>query len=407
MSGRRQLALVGCGLLLVCGAPVAGELINDHDVRPARAGHAPIFLMPTKDPVFGTTITRVTDPGQLPNVSRIRHYYSKANPFNSDGSRAVMFGSDGSIALYDTEHWRPIRVLGFDDGEPEVQWHPSDPALMYHLGRPPGAQAARAMYRMDVSTGQRTLLRDFNRYVSARGKLEGNLDIAGRYFALVGKKVDGSFEAFTYDIRDDKLSKAIPVRESMVSDWISVSPTGKFVVMMGKDRSRVFDIEMNHVRDLAIGSFGHGDLCLKEDGSEALVYDGADRQLDSNRNINMVDLATGHEIKLVRIGWRTTPHVSCRNTALPGWALVSTQGPDNKYPVHDFEIFWVKLDGSGEVRRVAHHHSLRERGGYFAEQHATSDRRGTRIVFASNWDGSAPIASYIVEGATPVARTPR
>ena len=37
MSGRHQLALIGSGLLLACVQALAGELLNDHDVRPSRA----------------------------------------------------------------------------------------------------------------------------------------------------------------------------------------------------------------------------------------------------------------------------------------------------------------------------------------------------------------------------------
>ena len=80
---------------------------------------------------------------------------------------------------------------------------------------------------------------------------------------------------------------------------------------------------------------------------------------------------------------------------MPGWALISTQGPDGKYPNHDFEIFWVKLDGSGDVRRVAHHHSSRKVGGYFAEQHAVTNRDGSKIIFTSNWDGKE-ISDYLI-----------
>ena len=199
-----------------------------------------------------------------------------------------------------------------------------------------------------------------------------------------------------YDVVNNTMSQKIEVTDKMADDWISVSPSGKYVVMMGGDRSRVYNIRMKLLHELPKGSFGHADLCLKADGSEAMVFDGADLELDHNRNINMADLATGKLSALVRIGWGTTPHVSCRNLDLPGWALISTQGPDGKYPNHDFEIFWVKLDGSGEVRRVAHHHSSRKDGGYFAEQHAVSNRSGTRIVFASNWGGET-VADYLIE----------
>ena len=165
----------------------------------------------------------------------------------------------------------------------------------------------------------------------------------------------------------------------MAADWISVSQSGQYVVLMGGDRSRVYDVEMNHLRDLPLGSFGHADLCLTADGRDVMVYDGADHQIGPHRNVNMIDLASGDAIALLRIGWKSTPHVSCRNLDLPGWALISTQGPDSRYPNHDFEIFWVKLDPSAEVRRVAHHHSSRETGGYFAEQQAVTNRDGTKI----------------------------
>ena len=156
-----------------------------------------------------------------------------------------------------------------------------------------------------------------------------------------------------------------------------MSQSGKYVVAMGNDRSRVYDVNLKPVVELPKGSFGHADLCMTADGRDLLVYDGADHELDDNRNINIADLQTGKVTIGTRIGWKSTPHVSCRNLDLPGWALISTQGPDGKYPNHDFEIFWLKLDGSGEVRRVAHHHSSREDGGYFAEQHAVTNRNGT------------------------------
>src|SRR3990172_1645924 len=296
-------------------------LIADHEIHVPTKVARPGLHASYVDPVFKTTVTRITDPSQIGgNVSRVRHYYSKMNPFNADESRAILFTSDGGVWLYDARTWNPIKNLRIVSSDPEIQWHPSDPYIFYFLDFMENSPNVRAM--------------------------------------------------FTYDVLNDKVSKRISVTERMADDWISVSPSGKYVVIMGGDRSRIYDIDMNHLRDLPEGSYGHADLCLKADRSDAMVFDGADLQLDHNRNINMADLATGKISILTRIGWATTPHVSCRNLNFPGWALISTQGPDQKYPNHDFEIFWVKMDGSGQVRRFAHHHSSRENGGYFAEQHA-------------------------------------
>lgn len=393
------LALLSAAILAAAAwaaSPPFAGLLADHAVRPAPDIPAPALHQTIKDPVFGTFITRITDPVQLPGLSRIRHYYSKSDPFNADGTRAIMFGSNGSTWLYDARSWKPIKQLRVGTSDPEIQWHPTDPNQFYFMGRAGSSSDVRAMYRYDINSDARTLLRDFDDYEVASGQNEGNMDKAGRYYALVGRRNKEPVAAFVYDVINDKVSRRVPVARRMVTDWISVSPSGRYVVMMGKDRSRIYDIEMNPLRELPEGSFGHGDLCLTEDGRDVLVYDGADHQLDHNRNINIADLATGRVTIGVRIGWESTPHVSCRNLDLPGWALISTQGPDKRYPNHDFEIFWLKLDGSREVRRVAHHHSSRDDGGYFAEQHAVSNRDGSKIVFASNWQRRR-VSSYLVD----------
>jgi hypothetical protein len=372
------------------------KLMTGHQIHSPPRLPRPALHAPFKDPVFGTCITRVTDPSQWPNATRIRHYYSKANPWNADGTLAILISDDGTNLLYDAQAWKPIRALNIASSDAEIQWHPTDPNLLYYLDFVDQSPNVRAMFRYDVRDDARHLVHDFSEYETARGRLEGNFDRAGRYYAMFGFKGEDTIEAFVYDLEKDALSRRVAVTQKMADDWISVTPSGKYVVMMGGDRSRVYDIQMNHLRDLSPGSFGHGDLCSTTDGRDVFVYDGADNELDGNHNINIADLATGKERVGLRLGWRTTPHVSCRNLDLPGWALISTQGPDPAYPNHDFEILWLKLDGSGEVRRVAHHHSNRENGGYFAEQQAVTNRQGTKVLFASNWGGKT-ISDYLVD----------
>lgn len=376
--------------------PDMARLLSDTGIRPVAEVPHPALHATYTDPVFHTRITRITAPSQLGGkITRVRHYYSKMNPFNADESRALFSVSDGGTWLYDTATWKPIKDLRLSSSDPEIQWHPTNPELFYHLEYAGNSPNVRAMYQYNIVSDKKTLIRDFSEYDTVRGRLEGNMDRDGRYYAMIGKK-GSSLQAFVFDVSRNSISKRIDVTEKIADDWISVTPSGKYVVMMGGDRSRVYDIEMNHVQDLPRGSFGHADLCTTQDNRDVMVYDGADHQLDHNRNINIADLASGKVSKLLRIGWGTTPHVSCRNTLMPGWALISTQGPDGKYPNMDFEIFWAKLDGSGEIRRVAHHHSSRKNGGYFAEQHAVSNRYGDKIIFSSNW-GKGEIGDYLID----------
>ncbi len=158
---------------------------HDRHVPPHAA--LPALHRPFKDPVFGTCITRIGDASQWPGLKRIRHYYSKANPFNSDNSRAILWGSDGTYLLYDTKSWKPIRDLHIGTSDAEVSWHPTDPNVFYHLDMD-GTGEVRTIFRCDIAGEGKKHLRSFSEYTAARGKLEGNLDAKGRYYAMVGKK---------------------------------------------------------------------------------------------------------------------------------------------------------------------------------------------------------------------------
>src|SRR4029453_19419697 len=93
-----------------------------------------------------------------------------------------------------------------------------------------------------------------------------------------------------------------------------------------------------------------------------------------------------------RSGWWFGTHFSgIASRAHPGWVLVSTYTePRTQHYPFSREIFWLKLDGSGEVRRIAHHHSDQASHGgekdYWAEPHATSSWDGDLVVFSSVWE---------------------
>lgn len=374
---------------------------NRH-VPPARS--KPALHASYVDPTFGTTVYRVTATSQIGSVSRVRHYYSKQDPFNADGSYAMFVTSDGNYWLYDAATWEPVKTVSdyphVSDSEPEIQWHPSNPDWFYYIND------GNRFARFEISSHTTTILHDFgdDGYQETRARLEGNMDKSGRFYAMIGITGSGDSEAFVYDIENDVLSKRVNINaiEDEGIDWISMSQNGGYVVLMGDGHSYVYDYNMNYKGRLPLGSYGHADLCSLADGREVMVYDGADHVVadDGDRWINMAYLDTvngndtGSVVPLVRIGWSTTPHVSCRNTAFPGWALISNQGDGSNN--FDKEIFWVKLDGSNEVRRVAHHYSSRSSGGYFAEQHAVTNKHGTKIIFASNY-GSGEISAYLVD----------
>jgi hypothetical protein len=120
----------------------------------------------------------------------------------------------------------------------------------------------------------------------------------------------------------------------------------------------------------------------------------------SGAPLAMSRLRDGKKTILLPIGWEWfTPHFSgLASRTHPGWVLVSTYtAPSTPQLPFSREIFWLRLDGSRAVRRIAHHHSdLTFRstpwGGqekdYFAEPQATSSWDGDVVLFSSVWGAS-------------------
>lgn len=382
-------------------------LLTDTNKHTPPSRSAPSLHSSYVDPTFSTTVTRVTAKSQVPGRSRIRHYYSKQNPFNADDSYAMFQADDGNWWLYNAATWEPITTVSdwphVTDSEPEIQWHPTNPDVFYYL------KDENKFARFEISSHTTTILHDFDDdgYEETAGRLEANMDKSGRFYAMIGIKGNGTSEAFVYDVANDQLSKRVNVNaiEDEGIDWISMSQNGNYVVLMGDGHSYVYDFNMNYKGRFPAGSYGHADLCSLSNGREVLVFDGADYEIasDGDRWINMayLDTVDGNDTgtiePIAKIGWSTTPHISCRNTSFPGWALVSNQG--NGSNNFDKEIYWVKLGGTADtqhdVRRVVHHYSNRSSGGYFAEQHAVTNKDGTKIIYASNY-GSGEVSSYYV-----------
>lgn len=109
-------------------------------------------------------------------------------------------------------------------------------------------------------------------------------------------------------------------------------------------------------------------------------------------------------------------HISLRNTLRHGWCFISTfdyvgrltDDSISWLPFED-EVFALKTDGSGDVQRIAHHHSRRfspatpdpDNSVYWAEPHATVNRAGTKVIWGSNWrenmDQVWAVDSYICD----------
>ncbi len=398
-------------------------------VRVARAqwvtSHDPIFQAATPKPsvttaftdaAFGTEVRRLTDaPGS--GIASIVPQYSKRQAWNSDQSLLLLFTGEGTACLYDGTTYVFLKTIDGVGGE-DVFWHPTNPFILYF-------SSDNVLYSYDVGTNTPTALRTFDGYTWTNTRGEGNMSRDGRYYAFVGQTYDTDTrfkDIVVYDLLLDSVVSKMALPPVLSDfDWVSISPLGNYVVVdyatMDTGRHQgieVYSRNLNFIWQKALGA-GHSDLGIDAQGDEVLVVDYYDSDLNSGI-VKKIRLADGATTDLIQLSVYFDMHISCRNESRREWCFISTFDGEGRLtddslswlPFED-EIFALKMDGSGEVQRIAHHHSRRfspstpdrDNSNYWAEPHATVSRDGMRMVFGSNWredvaSGSS-VDAYIVD----------
>lgn len=379
----------------------------------------PAVGKPAVDPQFKKTVLRISD-ARKDGHSGVFPEYSKRQAWNADESLLLLRTGDGKALLYDGATYRFMKVLEGVGGE-DVFWHPTNPKTL--LFNP-----ENALYAYDVSKDDRTKLHEFREYTFANTRGEGNLSRDGRSYAFVGQLYDEATSTVTYkdlvllDLAAGKVAARLALPKDTESfDWVSVSPSGKYVVVDYADDVEkpfhgveVYDRQFRRLWQKPLGA-GHSDLGIDAGGEDVLVMD----IYDKDKNVaafTKFRLADGKETVLLEISSLFDQHISCRNERRTEWCFISTfdyvgrltDDAKGWLPFED-EVFALKLDGSREVQRIAHHHSRRfspktpdsDRSVYFAEPHATISRKGDRILFGSNWGediaAEASIDAYVVD----------
>jgi len=167
----------------------------------------------------------------------------------------------------------------------------------------------------------------------------------------------------------------------------------------------------------------HADSMRLADGTEAFASMQLFNTHDDYRRFEAFDYATASVAQdaYVPDDWATAYtmqwHISGRGThganGLRGWALMSTYSEGTSGVDCDpqielcSEIFGLKMDGSNEIRRIAHPQSQdcnpsnSSDCNYYAEPHAAPNRDFTKIMFGSNWrnytSNGSSLNAYVVE----------
>jgi hypothetical protein len=386
----------------------------------------PAYLTPTAIPGLETEIIRVSDQTVFGGGHQFyRHRYAKTQAWNSNGSLIKLDMADGRVALLNGTTYELL--LQFTANSEPV-WSETDPMVLYGTGtgglfieRTLGGTAAaptqgttRTVVTVPGWTGADTYI----------GVGEGHLSAAdGRYVVLVGD-LGADVHIAVIDIVSETVIDTLnlgALTPGSSLDWVAISPSGTYVLVgyngASGQRFEVYDratLTLQRTIDpTGAGTQGlaHADMGYDSAGNECVVIMDTDNTSGTYIAIRSYRLDNGAATtQLPADQMASNYHISCRNTARPGYAYVSTYADPGNDDTKDLwrEIFALKLDGTGTIERFSQHFrhenptdnfSIPGTLNYMRQSQATPNRDGSKVLFASDFGDGADTAivyAYVV-----------
>jgi hypothetical protein len=395
----------------------------------------PLYRTPISEPNgYGTQVTRIADQTAFGSASLdIRHHYAKNQPWNFDGTRAML--SSSSHPMLDGNDYSIVRTT--NTFTPSfTRWSSVDSNTLYKLDGIAGVTDFRRYTISPNNTTQTyTILETFPDYKDMSiGPSEGNLSIGDRYVAIAARKKTGSpngdadLWVLVYDIQNDVVKSVTPFYNKYADlDWVSMSQSGNYVVFnwrvatsVSTGGAEVFTLPAVNgdpldFHLLLTAQKPHADMGYDAAGNEVYVAAEFDPAYSSTVAISTYRLDNGARTTQLTPGGGGSPfrpgHVSCRNYKRPGWAYITLNTNNTIPPLNPAqtmkEVFALRLDGSGTVERFAW--TYNNKFDYNSETQGVPNPDGTKIMFASNWGGTdvnSQVYSYVAEWAqVPASNT--
>lgn len=368
----------------------------------------PGYLQAVTDPLFGTSFARVTEPGRLlaPGMScrldYCRHRYSSTQAWNADQSLVAINNGCNGICFLDGRTYEPAFHRRMSD---DCKWHPTDPVLMICISR-------RAIYTWAPRSNANAIVYAPADYTNLQfGPYKGNLSRDGDRLVVVATNSMGALVAFAYDLSARKKYPDINLDGLPGSHaYCGISPSGRYTYCYrrtgdGTEVTYIFTTDGEQVQHWTEHHRpGHGDMTIDEDGSD--VYVGISKADPDKWHVIKRRLEDGRVTDLAPAGYGT--HVSTRNIKQAGWAFVSYEGSHSKllgspgYAPFYQEVVAVRIDGSGEIRRIAQ--TRNAKSDYYSETHASPSPDASQVIWSSNWgEPGGPVADYISRLTWPQA----
>lgn len=385
---------------LVLSKPVLPEPLSNAQVIPAPSMDLPDYLVPSVDSSLGTTLVRVTIPdsamgnGLACKLSYCTHRYSSAQAWNADQSLLLIVNGCNGWCFLDGQTYAPL-FLRHRTGE--CEWHPQDPDLMICV-------AGHRISRWAPRRNTEELVFETQVYRELQfGPYKGNPSWDGNRIVVRATSQAGTLVGFAFDLSTrQKFPDVDLTRLPGRNNYCGISPLGHYMfcqlsLIDFTDQAFVFTVDGNLVQSWTEHHRpGHGDMTVDDGGHE--VYVGISKSAPDKYQVIKRRLQDGLVTALAPYG--EAQHASLRAIRRHDWVFLSYAGnplpPTGRLQVAPFarEVIALKIDGSGEFRRVAH--TLNAPYDYWSETHASPSPDGSQIIWSSNWgQRGGPVFNFV------------
>ena len=353
------------------------HLIDNGEIYPTPDMPLPGYLEPFKDPVFGTTVTRITgDSSPFGQVNK--PFYMNIPAWNADSSM-ICLQKPALLLNGDT-----YALLQPSSGVPsggEYRWHPDEPALMYYA-------AGDKIGIWNPKIGAKETVKAFSGYSGLAFTGKGKLSDNGEMVCLKGTK--SGEKCFAFNIKTGEKGPDIPLSD----DWsgLRISASGKYIIIAYDDEhDDVLSLDGDMVLKLTPDRLSHYDVMIDAGGNEIMVGRARSGGSYTPGEVYAIELPSGNQRKIQkRTGYQN--HSSATNGH--EWTLNSMENASGK--IYRDELVLMKNDGS-ENRRVCHTHTAPPYS-YDYEPQAVFSRDGKRALWHGGWHTSTgAVHTYCVE----------
>ncbi len=334
------------------------------------------------DPTFGTTIMRLTDSN---DGSDCRVEYSYWPTVNVDSTRVKALCVNGGTDR--TRIWT-FDPTGFKRGTSilmpmlpqsyDTIWSASDPNIVY------GHSITSLLVAFNASTQTTTTIKDFSSIVPSGGQMnQMSMSADDNVFAF--HLTNSSGTPVGYIVWKRSTNTLLLNRTESGIDEVQIDKTGRYLEAgFTSGNNKIWDLQANPPTSTSLtwgtdGFFhhdsGHGTLLTYNGQGNGIAY----RQSSAPHNLTaLMPLSSSNK----------TGHLSMRADN-EGWGLISNYNNDGSGVSSPFdnEVFQVATDGSGDVRRIAHHRSVFN--DYYDAPFANISRDGRFVAFSSNWGNAS------------------